>query len=59
MCKWVKVFKYGPSKICGRQPSAQFTWSIFEYLDPNICQISNACKFLILEMPLVVCLYKV
>ena len=55
--KWVKVFKNGPRKICGRQPlknvkgygllqavplqnfkrlySANFTWSILEYLDPN------------------------
>ena len=29
--KWVKLFKNGPSKICGRN----FTWSIFECLDPN------------------------
>ena len=33
--KWVKVFKNGPSKICGRQPLKDFTWSILEYLDPN------------------------
>ena len=24
---WVKVFKNGPSKICGRQPLKIFTWS--------------------------------
>ena len=30
---WVKVFKNGPSKICGRQPLKNSTWSIFEYLD--------------------------
>ena len=24
----------GPSKICGRQPLYNFTWSILEYLDP-------------------------
>ena len=29
-----KVFKNGPSKICGRPPLKNFTWSIFEYLDP-------------------------
>ena len=29
MKKWVKVFNYGPSKICGRQPLKIF--------DPNIC----------------------
>ena len=27
-----KVFKNGPSKICGRQPLK--TWFILEYLDP-------------------------
>ena len=47
---WVKVFKNGPSKICGRQPLKKlkwnlqiflrlpftnFTWSILEYFDPN------------------------
>ena len=45
---WVKVFKGGRNKICGRQPlknvsnmvgvcrlfSTGFTWSILEYLDP-------------------------
>ena len=34
--KWVKVFKNGPSKICGRQPLQNFTWSILEYLDPDV-----------------------
>ena len=41
--KWDKVFKNGPSKICGRQPLKylmsdgllNFTWSILEYLIPN------------------------
>ena len=28
--KWDKVFKTGPSKICGRQPLKNFTWSILE-----------------------------
>ena len=28
---WGKVSKNGPSKICGRQPTKRFTWSI---LDP-------------------------
>ena len=32
---FVKVFKNGPSKICGRQPLKKFTWSILIYLDPN------------------------
>ena len=31
---WVKVFKNGPSKICGRQPLKNFTLSILEYLNP-------------------------
>ena len=31
---WDKVFKNGPSKICGRQPLKNFNWSILEYLDP-------------------------
>ena len=31
---WVKVFKNGPSKICGRQTLKNFTWPILEYLDP-------------------------
>ena len=29
-----KVFKIGPSKICARQPSKNFTWSILEYFIP-------------------------
>ena len=39
--KWDKIFKNGPSKICGRQPlkiwlsSTNFNWSILEYLVPN------------------------
>ena len=31
---WVKVFKNGPSKICGRQTLKNFNWSILEYFDP-------------------------
>ena len=30
---WVKVFKNGLSKICGRQPLKSFTWSVLEYLE--------------------------
>ena len=30
---WVKVFKNGPNKICGKQPSTNFTWSILEHVD--------------------------
>ena len=33
MISWDKVFKNGPSKICGRQPLKNFTWSIIECLD--------------------------
>ena len=42
---WDKVYKNGPSKICGRQPlknlkeyglsSKNFTWSILEYCVPS------------------------
>ena len=32
---WVKVFKNGPSKICGRQLLKNFTWSILEYIDSH------------------------
>ena len=31
---WDKVFKNRPSKICGRQPLKNFTWSILEYFVP-------------------------
>ena len=37
--KWVKVFKNGPSKVWGRQPLKNFTWSILENLDPNLFKI--------------------
>ena len=30
---WDKVFKSGPSKICGRQTFKNFTWSTLEYLN--------------------------
>ena len=30
--KWGKVFKNGLSKICGRKPLKNFTWSIPEYI---------------------------
>ena len=33
---WDKLFKNGPSKICGRQPLKNFTWSIPEYFVPNM-----------------------
>ena len=33
---WDKVFKNVPSKICGRQPSKNFTWTILEYFVPYI-----------------------
>ena len=34
--KWDKVFKNGPSKICGRQPLRNFTRPILKYFVPNI-----------------------
>ena len=36
-----KVFKNGPSEICGRQPLRNFTWSILEYFDPNVTLCEN------------------
>ena len=37
---WVKVFKDGPSKICGRQRLKNFTYGILEDLDPYItCRV--------------------
>ena len=38
--KWIKVFRNGPSKICGRQLLKNFVWSIFEYLDANMAEKS-------------------
>ena len=35
---WVKVFKIGLSKICGRQPLKNFAWTIVEYLEPFAAQ---------------------
>ena len=41
---WVKVFKNGPSKICGRRvPPTNFTWSILFYSKTN----SNSHNFLL------------
>ena len=31
---WVKAFKNGPRKICGRQSLKNFTWPILEYFVP-------------------------
>ena len=44
--RWVKVFKNGPSKICGRQPLKIFTWYILKYFDPNVLNRITALKFL-------------
>ena len=32
--KFLEHSKIGPSKICGRQPSKNFTWSTHEYFVP-------------------------
>ena len=45
---WVKVFKNGPGKTCGRQSLKNFTWSILEYLDPHVTQ--SATLTLLSEM---------
>ena len=31
-----KIFKNGPSEICGTEPLKKFTWSILEYFVPDI-----------------------
>ena len=46
--KWDKVLKNGPSKICGRQPSTNFTWSILEYLVSSVLRNSYCKKWSIL-----------
>ena len=33
---WDKVFKSGPTKICGTQPLRNFTWSTLEYFVPSL-----------------------
>ena len=33
---WNKAFKSGPSKICGRQPLKNFTWSTLECFVPYL-----------------------
>ena len=43
ICKWDKVFKNEPSKIFQRLSSINFTWSILEYLNPNV--ISSTMLF--------------
>ena len=57
---WVKVFKYGQSKICVRQPlknlkeygllkqtilPSSFTWSILEYFVPCVLSQKQICKY--------------
>ena len=38
---WVKVFKNGPSKICGTQPLKNFTWSILEFFVQFITPVKH------------------
>ena len=40
---WDKVFKNGPTRICGIQPLKNFTWSILEYFVPYFL-VQNASK---------------
>ena len=35
---WDKVFKNATSKVFGRQPLKNFTWSILEYFVPYVCR---------------------
>ena len=49
---WVNVFKNGPSKICGRQPLKNFTWTILEYLaltHLSLQQIANFIYYIVLD----------
>ena len=49
---WVNVFKNGPSKICGRQPLKNFTWTILEYLaliHLLLQQIANFIYYIVLD----------
>ena len=43
--KWDKVFKNRPSKICGRQPLKNFTWSILKNFVPNHSNLSFSNVF--------------
>ena len=46
---WVQVFKNETSKICGRQPLKNFTWSILEYFVPCLTEFwMRFCRFSIL-----------
>ena len=38
---WDKLFKNGPSKICGIHPLKNFIWSILEYFVPYMEIVSN------------------
>ena len=48
MLKWDKVFKNGPSEICGIQSLKNSAWSILEYFVPNIsvCESSKMLFYL-------------
>ena len=39
---WDKVFQNGPSKICGRQPLKNFTWSILECFVPYVKNLQKS-----------------
>ena len=39
--KWDKVFKNAPSKLCGRQPLENSTWSTLEYFFPDIVHLKK------------------
>ena len=55
ICIWDKVFKNGPSKIFGRQPLNNFTWSILEYFVPFV---KRSSKLNLKRIPKVYCLRK-
>ena len=43
---WGKVFKNGPSKICGRQPLKNFTLSILEYFVSCIFKVIGSYRIM-------------
>ena len=42
---WDKLFKSGPSKICGGHPLKKFTWSTLEYFVPFYCSYEIQLSF--------------
>ena len=47
--KWDKVFKNGPSRICGRQFLKNFTWSILEYFVLNVAAVIKLISYALMK----------